>query len=127
MVMRQPSPAAELYAWHRAAVAGEAPPIHDGLPECGWFKRRLVKGGPWVPVRIFVRREIEMDTGELLGPEILVADVDGKLDDPARHWTYLTPITRSDYEALLYRQSIVPGMADSQKPLDLTKEPIRWM
>ncbi|SIT20195.1 hypothetical protein SAMN05421774_10888 [Gemmobacter megaterium] len=125
--MRQPSPAAELYAWHRAAVAGEAPPIHDGLPECGWFKRRLVKGGPWVPVRIFVRREIEMDTGELLGPEILVADVDGKLDDPARHWTYLTPITRSDYEALLYRQSIVPGMADSQKPLDLTKEPIRWM
>lgn len=125
--MRQPSPAAELYAWHRAAVAGEAPPIHDGLPECGWFKRRLVKGGPWVPVRIFVRREIDMDTGELLGPEILVADVDGKLDDPARHWTYLTPIARSEYEALLYRQSIVPGMADSQKPLDLTKEPIRWM
>lgn len=125
--MRQPSPAAQLYAWHRAAISGDAPPIHDGLPECGWYRRRMVKGGPWVPVRIFVRREVDTETGELLGPEILVADVDGKLDDPVRHWTYLTPITKAEYDALLFRQSTVPGMADSQKPLDLTKEPIRWI
>ena len=126
-MIRQPSPAARLYAWHKAALAGEAPPIHDSLPECGWFKRKMVKGGPWVPVRIFVRRDIDPDTGELTGPEILVADVDGKLADPARHWTYLTPISKRDYDALLFRQSTVPGMADSEKPLDLTKEPIRWI
>jgi hypothetical protein len=126
-MIRQPSPAARLYAWHRAAIAGEAPAIHDGLPECGWYKRRLVKGGPWIPVRIFVQREVDPETGELLGPEVLVADADGKLADPTHHWTYLTPITRAEYEALLFRQSTVPGMADSATPLDLTKEPIRWI
>ena len=125
-MIRQPSPAARLYAWHKAALAGHAPAIHDGLPECGWFKRRLVKGGPWVPVRIFVRREIDPDTGELTGPETLVADVDGKLSDPVRHWTYLIPISRAEYTSLLFRQSTVPGMADAETPLDLTKEPIQW-
>jgi hypothetical protein len=124
--MREPSSAAQLYRWHKAAIAGDAPPVHDGLPECGWFKRKLVKGGPFVPVRIFVEREIDFETGELIAPEVLVADVDGKRADPVRHWTYLIPITRAEYDALLFRQFSVPGMADSDKPLDLTKEPIRW-
>jgi len=125
-MIRRPSTLAQLYGWHKAALAGDAPPIHDGLPEAGWYKRRLVKGGPWVPVRIFVEREIDPATGELLGPEVLAADVDGKRDDPCRHWTYLQPISRSEYETLLYRQAITPGMADTTKPLDLTKEPIEW-
>lgn len=78
-------------------------------------------------VRIFVEREIDPETGELTGPETLVADVDGKRADPVRHWTHLTPITRAEYQSLLFRQSTVPGMADSEKPLDLSKEPIRWI
>jgi hypothetical protein len=125
MMMRQPSSAAHLYAWHRAAVAGESPPTHDGLPEAGWYKRRMVKGGPWVAVRIFVERDICPETGELTAPERLVADVDGRRDDdPARFWTNLQPITRAEYDALIYRQSLIPGMADTLKPLDLTKEPL---
>lgn len=125
-MIRCPSSAAQLYAWHKAALAGDAPPMHDGLPEAGWYKRRMVKGGPWVPVRIFVERDIDPQTGELTGPEVLIADIDGKRADPARHWTHLQPISRSEYETLLYRQSTTPGMADTTKPIDLTKEPIEW-
>lgn len=125
-MIRRPSSIAQLYAWHKAALAGEAPPIHDGMPEAGWYKRKLVKGGPWVAVCIRVERDIDPETSELIAPERLVADVDGRRDDPAQHWTYLTPISRAEYEALLYRQSLIPGMADTKTPMDLTKEPLQW-
>lgn len=29
------------------------PPIQDGKPQCGYYKTRFVKGGPWIPVAIF--------------------------------------------------------------------------
>lgn len=125
-MMRRPSTAAQIYSWHRAALTGCVPPIHDGLPEAGWYKRKMVKGGPWVPARIFVERDIDPETGDLTSPERLVADIDGKRDDPARHWTHLIPISRDEYQRLLYRQSVTPQMAESNKPIDLTKEPLQW-
>lgn len=125
-MMRRPTPAARLYAHHSAAVRGEVPPVHDGMPECGWYKRRIVKGGPWVPVRIFVERDIDPETGELLGPERLVADVDGKRDDyPARHWTHLAPITRAEYDALIRRQEAIERMAATHAAFDTSHTPMR--
>jgi hypothetical protein len=41
------------YQWWRDALGGKNPPIHDGEPHSGYFKRRLVKGGPWVPAAIW--------------------------------------------------------------------------
>lgn len=32
------------FAWHRAALAGEKPPIHEGEPRCGYFKVRDRRG-----------------------------------------------------------------------------------
>ena len=125
-MIRRPSTISQIYAWHRAALSGNALPIHDGIAEAGWYKRKLVKGGPWVPVCISVVREIDPATGELLGPEMLVADVDGRREDPARHWTYLTPISRAEYEALIYRQSLIPAMANTTDKVDLTQEPLPW-
>lgn len=125
-MIRRPSTSAQIYSWHRAALAGNAPAIHDGLPEAGWFKRKMVKGGPWVPVRIFVEREIDPATGELTAPERLVADVNGQIEDPARHWTHLNPISREEYQRLIYRQSVTPAMMDPTKKIDLSKEPIQW-
>lgn len=126
-MMRRPTPAAMLYAWHRAALAGEEPAIHPDHPECGWYKRRMVKGGPWVPVRIHVVREIDPETGELTAPERLVADCDGRIEDAALHWTHLIPISRKDHDALVHRIGLTPEMTDNTRPLDLTKEPMRWM
>lgn len=124
-MIRQPSSFSQLYAWHRAALAGESPLIHDGLPECGWYRTKLIKGGPWVAVEIKVEREICPDTGELLGPERLVATADGMRRDPARLWTFLEPITRAEYGALLTRREAIPAMAATMAKLDLTQEPIR--
>jgi len=124
-MIRQPSTKARLYAWHRAAVAGENPPRHEGLPECGWYRTRLVKGGPWVPVRIWCEQEVDPQTGELTAPEVLRCEVDGMLRDPARAWTFLRPITRAEFEALSARREAIPAMAATMVRLDLTERAIR--
>ncbi|WP_205749033.1 hypothetical protein [Frigidibacter oleivorans] len=116
-MIRQPTPMAVLYAWHRAALAGEAPPIHEGMPEAGWYRCRLTKGGPWVPVEIRVERVICPDSGELLEPERLVAICDGDRRDPARLWTYLTPISRAEHADLLRRRDLIPSMAATLAPV----------
>lgn len=108
MVIRQPSTSAQLYAWHRAAIAGENPATHDGLPECGWFKTRISKGGPWLPAEISVNRSIDIETGELTEPERFVCRINGALRDPAEIWTYLKPISRKEYLELSYRASMPP-------------------
>lgn len=124
-MIRQPSTLKALYAWHRAAIAGEAPPMHEGTPECGWFKTRIVKGGPWVAVEIRVEREIDIETGELVSDERLVASVDGDRRNPGSIWTRLTPISREDFEALKRRQTDLPEMQATHVRMDLSQEPIR--
>lgn len=123
-MIRQPSSAAQLYAWHRAAVAGDAPPVHDGLPECGWFKTKLVRGGPWVPVEIRVEREIDPATGELAAPERLICICENRRRDPARLWTFLTPISRAEHRALTEAPASIPAMAATMVATDLTEIPI---
>ena len=123
-MIRQPSSAAQLYAWHRAAMAGEAPAVHDGQPEAGWFKTRLVRGGPWVPVEIRVEREIDIESGELLGPERLICICDGQRRNAASLWTYLIPLSREDHRALSDRHAEIPAMAATMVAIDLTMEPV---
>lgn len=122
--MRQPSTATQIYAWHRAALRGEKPAVHDGLPEAGWFKARMTKGGPWVSVEIRLEREIDFETGELSGPERLVCICDGQRRNPASLWTYLTPISREDYHALNHRAAAIPAMAATKIALNLSLEPM---
>lgn len=123
-MIRQPSSAAQLYAWHRAAVSGEAPPVHDGLPEAGWFKTKLVKGGPFVPVEIRVEREVDPESGELLAPERLICICDGQRRNAESLWSYLTPISRDEFRALKDRRADIPAMAATMVAIDLTKSPI---
>ncbi len=123
-MIRRPTSLASSLAWHRAAVTGEEPPRHDGLPECGWFKRRMIKGGPWVPVRIYLARQIDSATGELTEDERLRCEVEG-LDggDPAEHWTYLTPITREEFNHLVDYRLRDSRMLDARQRIDLSQSP----
>jgi hypothetical protein len=123
-MIRQPTPLADLYAWHRAAIAGHGPSVHEGLPECGWYRTRLVKGGPWVAVEIKVEREIDPESGELAGPERLVAIADGMRRRADSIWTFLTPITREEHDALIQRRTSIPAMAATMAKIDITKEPV---
>lgn len=124
MPMRRPTPLSRLLAWHTSALAGDEPPRHETWAEVGWYKRRFVKNGPWVPARIYVRREIDPETGDLTAPEELAIEVEG-IDggDPLDHWTYLIPISKSEFDHLVdYRLRDV-RMMDTRRPIDLTETP----
>lgn len=119
--MRRPSTKDELLAWHTAALNGENPERHDGIPEAGWYRMRRVKNGPWIPVTIFCRRQTDDDTGELTCDEKLIADVDGTETPADAIWTHLRPITQEDHDKLVTRRERRPH--DDFKPIDLTATP----
>ena len=100
-------------------MADPSTPRHPDLPECGWYRIRLVRGGPFVPARIVVDRDIDPDTGELTAPEILRCEVAGQPADPMRHWLYLDPVSKSAFDTLT--ASLAAGR-DPHKRLNLMKE-----
>ena len=80
------------YAWWELALTGEkigGPklPVHEGIPEIGFFRKRKFKGGPWQAVAIFE------DGGKI------VAMVDDTMVDPSDIWTFVcrNPVTYEAY------------------------------
>lgn len=131
--MRQPTPHSDLYAWHSAALRGLSPVI-DGTPQCGWYKRKLVKGGVFVPARIWMVQEIDTATGELLSDELLQCEVNGSYADPEDAWTWIcaNPITEQEFRYLTARIDFAvrnepnDAFADVRKPIDLNSTPLHF-
>lgn len=123
-MIRQPTPAKVLFQWWNAALNGMNPPVHDGDAQCGFYKTKLVKGGPYAAVEIKIVRDVDLDTGELTAPERFIAICDGERRNAARLWTYLTPISREEHRALIHRRDIIPAMAATRATIDLSLEPV---
>lgn len=81
----------DAYANWRKRLAGEDVPIHDGQPECGRYKMRRGKNGPFHPVAIFLQN------GEMK------AAVGKEFVDPDSIWLHAVknPISESDYKHAL--------------------------
>lgn len=124
-MIRTPSSFAALHAWHRDAIAGLPVDRHDGIPEAGWFRMRRVKGGPFVPVQIVCERDLDDETGELAAPERLVAIFDGTRCPAWSVWTYVEPISRAEYLALVERARTDERMAATMVPMNLSDTPTR--
>ncbi|GGF24614.1 hypothetical protein GCM10011321_15030 [Youhaiella tibetensis] len=80
------------YAYWAAALEGTFGPVHDGDAQCGFYRRRLYKDGPFVPVAIW-----RGEDGKL------VALVDQRAADAADIWTWVCdkPITEAQYRAVV--------------------------
>jgi hypothetical protein len=125
--MRQPTPLSNLLRWHRDALAGKRPPIHENDPQMGWFKVRMVRGGPFVPARIWIDREICPLTGELACDERFLCEIDGERRDVQREWVWLSknPISKAEYDELCSLRQSIEGMAATHAPFDLQEHVIR--
>jgi hypothetical protein len=131
--MRRPTPPAALYAWHSKALK-VLKPVIDDTPHCGWFKRKLVKGGVFVPARIWMHQEVCPETGDLLTDEVLLCEVNGKPADPDDAWSWLcsSPITEQEFRYLTARISFAvaheptDAFANFMKPIDLNSTPIHF-
>lgn len=131
-MIRQPTSPSEIYRRHKLALAGEVDHEHWDDPFAGWFQTRLIKGGPWVPARSYLRQSVDPDTGELLEPEELVCEVRGKVRDINRWWGRLmtTPISRQAYEAMLEAieragsEDPTNPILNPTQPIDLRRAPV---
>ena len=131
--MRRPTPHTQLYAWHTAALRGLAPVI-DNTPQCGFYKRKLVKGGVFVPARIWMFQDIDAETGELLSDELLQCEVNGTYADPEDAWSWICshPIREQEFRYLAARIDFAvrhepadPFAAPTQ-PIDLNATPLHF-
>lgn len=83
----------------RGLLAGERPPIKVNEPQPGYYRRRLVKDGPFVPCRIWVEEERD-EAGDLIADQKFFCLVNGRAADAFDQWSWLAshPISEADYE-----------------------------
>jgi len=141
--MRRPTPEAVQFAFWRQALDRSAimePEARAHLrnrhmedPECGFYRTRLVNGGPYVPVRIWLDQEIDPETGELLSDEIMRAELDGQelrgaLRYLSSRFISFRPITERAYWALIEERRRPDRQGDTfratRAPVDLSREPV---
>lgn len=125
-MIRQPTDLDDTLEWWRRTVSGERVPRIEDEPQCGFYKRRFVRGGPFVPVAIWLHQEIDPETGELTAPEELRAIENGRPIDPLRAWIYARAISEPEYGALTGVRDHHEFMAATHVAVDLGKiAPIR--
>ena len=80
------------YSWWRQALLGQFGPIHENDPQPGYYRMRKGRGGPWVPVAIWVS-----DKGSSLA-----CLVNGLEQDPYEIWTWVCryPVPYETYVAV---------------------------
>lgn len=124
--MRLPSSIHESLAWHRAALRGLAK-IDYHAPHPGWFKRRLTRGGPFVPACIFIEQEIDAETGELLDDERLICELSGERVEIGDEWPRLAdhPITAAEF-GYLTAIRLHAAWHDPEAPEANPRRPIDW-
>jgi hypothetical protein len=129
--MRTPTEIDDALAWHRRAMLdishGLMPEVNPS-PECGWFKTRLVRGGPWVAAKIWLEAETDAKTGELMGPEEMRCEVNGGYKDAGEWWDRLAghPISEKDYQYLVDLRNYAVNHAPGE-PLANPRRPVDWL
>lgn len=118
-MIRQPTSRAIQYAFWRRTIVGERVPRIEDEPQPGFYKRRMVRNGPFVPVEIWLEQQIDPETGELVADERLRALVNGQDRDPLHVWPYCRAITAEEYDGLTGAHATLPDMAATHVVIDL--------
>lgn len=86
-------------------------PVREDEPRAGWYRRRLVKGGPWCPVRIWFGPSFDPATGEWCDrSHCWRATINGDQVPVETVWPWCAgePITEPEHEYLvaLHRHAV---------------------
>ena len=93
------------YTYYKSALMGVFGPVHENDPQCGYYRMRRGRGGPWVPVAIW-REDPEgfgiREHSEISDSGKLVCLVDGVEKDPYEIWTWVCryPVPYETYVAV---------------------------
>lgn len=112
--MSKPSDLWLAYAPWRDKLEGKSVPLHADKAEPGFYCRRFVKGGPLVPVAIWIEQNIDAN-GLLTSPERIVALVNGKLTRADVHWNHCCDkaITHAAYDAAMLTGAVETGRTET--------------
>lgn len=115
------------FSWYADAIAGKNPPIHDGQPQCGWFRSRRNKNDRWLPTVIY--RDTE--TGKLVAARGFAADAPNvapehvyQAIDIKQVWPWVAEnwVTWEAFDEA-YRTGEWPGSAPATAAIGHNKEP----
>ena len=122
---------ADPLGWWREELAhpGQALPA---MAQCGFYRRRLVRHGPFVPARIWREPHIDPVTGIDSGFDVLRCEVGGRSKDAMAEFGWLSqqPIKESDFRFQIadfaHAKAYRPGdpKASPGEPIDLLKQPV---
>ena len=90
------------YEFWRAALKGEKQPVQESNPQCGFYKRRLVKDGAWLPIAFWRSKD-----------DRIVCCFEGRLVNPVEHWTSAAKYPVSE---AAYRHYVRHGHWPDQSP-----------
>ena len=88
-------------------------PVRDGEPRVGYYKRRLVRNGPWIAARIWFHFGARDEAGDLLEDEGFRCEVDGKTANVYAEWPRLFghPIDKDEFDRLRKLRTWAAGHA----------------
>jgi hypothetical protein len=94
------------YEFWRAALRGGKQPVHETKPQCGFYKRRLVKDGEWLPIAFWRNKDDQ-----------IVCCFEGKLVDALKHWTFAAkyPVSEAAYRHYIRNGHWPDGVAQSPR------------
>jgi DNA polymerase-1 len=135
VTMRLPHVPAPLQWWHGAVkIAASNIAIRElpNDPQDGFFQRKLVKGGPWVPARIWRDAEKDFVTDQETGFDVVKCEVAGKPRHPLKEFDALGryPITKEKFDHLMavgnWAKTYAPNSSEANptQPIDWNKEPL---
>jgi len=101
------------YIYYQSALKGVFGPVHENDPQCGYYRMRRGRGGPWVPVAIWKERPGSLapsENSENSDSGKLVCLVDGVEWDPFEVWTWVCryPVPYETYVAVAERGEVWP-------------------
>ena len=127
--LRFPTPKGKLFAWHTNAllgIYGDEITVFNEEPECGFFKTRMVKGGPFVPARIWMVQPVD-ESGELIADEVMQAEINGKFATPERVWQQACGNSISEQEWRYLPATITWAIEFApDEPQANLKKPVDW-
>lgn len=105
--------------------SGESPLGTDWIPMPGWYRTTFVKDGPPVPVRVWVERDVDTATGELLNPERILYEIGGERRRKLPEKLVYHAITREAYDAIMADRGRDIRYKATRAAFDLTAVPPR--
>jgi 5'-3' exonuclease len=85
--------------WWREELFVSGQPL-PAVPPCGFYRTRIVRGGPWVPARIWREPYLDPDTGADSGKDVLRCEINGKDKDAMAVYPWLCrhPTKESEFQ-----------------------------